>query len=116
GDGRADAAPASPLARADSRAGGRGPGVWIEVLHVKHRGDAEVKAAAKKLQRGIEDAMADGVITEEEQRQIDANKARLDAVKQARDDAYIEMGIDSLGELDAAAQKLQREVQDSRKD
>ena len=108
----------SPCLRGD----GTGPGVWIEVLHRKHLGNAKVTAAAKKLQKEIEDAMADGVITEEEQRQIDANKARLDAVKQAHDDAYIEMGIDSQGELDdaarveAASKKLQREVQDAMDD
>jgi hypothetical protein len=85
--------------------------------------ELEVTAAAKKLQREVKDAMTDGVIILEDQSQINANKARLDAVKKAQDIAYIEMGKHSQGELDYAArveaaakklnQKLQREVQDT---
>jgi hypothetical protein len=96
-------------------AGSRGPGVWIEVFF-KHLGDA-------KLQREVKVAMADGVITEQEQRYLDtssdANKARLDAVKKAQDDAYIKMGKHSQGALDdatrdaAATKKLQRKVEDA---
>jgi C-terminal processing protease CtpA/Prc len=47
----------------------------------------QAQEAAKRLQREVEDAMADGVITAEEQRQIDAKKAELDAAQQAHDQA-----------------------------
>jgi C-terminal processing protease CtpA/Prc len=47
----------------------------------------QAQEAAKKLQREVEDAMADGVITAEEQRQIDAKKAALDAAQKAQDQA-----------------------------
>ena len=47
----------------------------------------QAQEAAKRLVREVEDAMVDGVITAEEQRQIDAKKAELDAAQKAQDQA-----------------------------
>ena len=67
-------------------ASGKGPGVWIEVIHFKHLGDAKLQHV-QRLQRKV--TVANDVMTaKKEQRQIDVNKARLDAdANKARLDA-----------------------------
>jgi len=73
----------------------------------------QAQEAAKKLQREVEDAMADGVITAEEQRQIDAKKAELDAAQKAQDQATAARKaaekVNNVLQLQAKEKELHRE-------
>jgi hypothetical protein len=51
------------------------------------------EAVAKKLQRKVEDAMGDGVLTAEEQRQMGSNKAALVAAKKAQERSSVSSPI-----------------------